>query len=157
MKKLKFTNYIFWSISGLLLLCCNNNTKQADNIKEEIVEFVSFKKIDFSNLDTNYVFYTEPEEIDCVVTIIWKKSKNQFHIYDDGKGIINYEVIENSENDNEVYLEAKEKMRNKDVSDEEKATVEPFINYLKMKIEKKDSVALLEIGNKYYGTVYFMQ
>jgi hypothetical protein len=157
MKKLKFTNYIFWSISGLLLLCCNNNTKQADNIKEEIVEFVSFKKIDFSNLDTNYVFYTEPEEIDCVVTIIWKKSKNQFHIYDDGKGIINYEVIENSENDNEVYLEAKEIMRNKDVSDEEKATVEPFINYLKMKIEKKDSVALLEIGNKYYGTVYFMQ
>ena len=157
MKKLKFTNYIFWSISGLLLLCCNNNTKQADNIKEEIVEFVSFKKIDFSNLDTNYVFYTEPEEIDCVVTIIWKKSKNQFHIYDDGKGIINYEVIENSENDNEVYLEAKEKMRDKDVSDEEKATVEPFINYLKMKIEKKDSVALLEIGNKYYGTVYFMQ
>ena len=74
MKKLKFTNYIFWSISGLLLLCCNNNTKQADNIKEEIVEFVSFKKIDFSNLDTNYVFYTEPED-DCVVTIIWKKSK----------------------------------------------------------------------------------
>lgn len=158
MIKVKFATYIFLSISVLLLICCNNNTKQVD-IKEEVIEFISFKKVEFSNLDTSYVFYQEPEEIDCTVTIIWNKSKRQFHIYDDGKGIIDYEIKESSETDDELNLEAKQEMRSppEGTSNEEKSAIEAFTDYINMMIDKKDSVALLQISNEYFGTVYYMQ
>lgn len=158
MKNLKFTNQILLML-GLLFICCNNSVKEEekDTAKKEVVEFISFKKIEYSNIDSTHVLHEEPKEIDCTVTIIWDKSKKQFHIYDDGKGIIDYEVAESSENENEIYLEAKQKMRNEDFSDEDKAAFEPFTDYLKMKINRKDSVALLQISNKYYGTVYYMQ
>lgn len=148
MKKDKLLALLFFAA---LLLLPNCADVQKEETKNESYSFISFKKVEFGSLDENSIFYSEPEEVDCLVTIIWERTKNQLHIYDDSYGIIDYEVVENSEENNEFILEAKRMTLEK--INKEFATLD---DHIYMEFNKNDSVAILQINDALSGTVYYM-
>ena len=147
MKKDKLWALLFFA-ALLLLPNCADVQKETNN---ESYSFISYKKVEFGNLDENSIFYSEPEEVYCLVTIIWERTKNQLHIYDDSYGIIDYEVVEDSEENNEFILEAKRMTLEK--INKEFAALD---DHIYMEFNKNDSVAILQINDALSGTVYYM-
>ena len=160
MKKHKLVTWLFFATLFLLPNC---GDAKKDESKNESYEFISFKKVEFGSLDESSILYYEPEEVDCLVTIVWERTNNRLHVYDESYGIIDYKVIKSIEENNEFILEAKEVIPyepSESSTDEENEENEKALasleDHIDMQFNKNDSIAILQINNAFSGRVYYM-